>query len=110
MPAVRPGRPKLYMQGPPIIRSRKLQKRLLAVVPLILAVALIGPAPGFYQANPVGSCHGVFGNYFGTILNPFGSLISSEAPLHSINGQYNAVGSCPYAGMPAPTFPPGPPS
>ena len=78
-----------------------------ALFSTVLAVGLIGPVPGYYSANQVGSCHGVFGNYFGTVLRPFGAIVSSEAPVGQSAGQYNAVGSCPYQGTPAPVFPPG---
>lgn len=64
-------------------------------------------SPGFSQASTVGSCHGVFGDYFGGVLSSDPAYFSSLAPLGNQTGQNNAVGSCPYQGVPAPVFPPG---
>lgn len=65
-----------------------------------------GPAPGYHQASSVGSCHGIFGDYFGTLLSSTPGGFSSLAPLRNTNGKNNAVGSCPYQGVSAPVFPP----
>jgi hypothetical protein len=55
---------------------------------VVLATLLVGIAaaqgtlvsPGYYQANEAGSCHGVFGSYFGTVIGGLGNLISSLEP------------------------------
>lgn len=65
-----------------------------------------GPAPGYANASTTGSCHGVFGDYFGGVASQSGTGFSSMAPMGNAVGQSNAVGSCPYNGIPAPTFPP----
>lgn len=64
-----------------------------------------GPSPGYGQ-DYVGSCHGVFGDYFGYVSSTSGTGFSYLAPLGNMVGQSNAVGSCPYNGIPAPVFPP----
>ena len=57
-----------------------------------------GPAPGYYQANTAGSCHGVFSDYFGVLLSSAPGGFSSMAPLGNEVGEDNSVGTCPYTG------------
>lgn len=65
-----------------------------------------GPSPGYYQASTAGSCHGEFGDHEGQIARTSGSGFSADAPFGNVIGQDNAVGSCPYTGVPATPFPP----
>ncbi|MCL5786777.1 MAG: hypothetical protein M1520_01070 [Candidatus Marsarchaeota archaeon] len=55
---------------------------VLAITMLFSMVSAQGTlqSPGYNQANEAGTCHGVFGSYFGTIIGGLGSLISSFEP------------------------------
>lgn len=64
---------------------------------VLAATMPAGPSPGFTSASYAGSCHGVFGDYFGIILSSSGTGFSTLAPVGSDSGQDNAFG-CPYAG------------
>lgn len=56
-------------------------------------------APGYSVASTTGSCHGVFGDAFGSILSSDPGLFSSSAPSGNEGGEDNAAGGgCPYLG------------
>jgi hypothetical protein len=76
-------------------------------ISVMAATMPTGPAPGYYTASTVGSCHGEFGDHEGVLASGTGSGFSAYAPFGDSIGQDNAVGSCPYQGVPAPVFPPG---
>ncbi len=67
-------------------------------------------SPGYSNASTTGACHGVFGEARGMAQASDPTAIAAMAPLKNVNGQDNAVGSCPYQGEPAPAFPPGHPA
>ena len=64
--------------------------RTLSIIGIgaVLATLLVGivgaqgtlQSSGYNQASEAGSCHGVFGSYFGTVIGGLGSSISSLEP------------------------------
>ena len=56
-------------------------------------------APGISSASLTGSCHGVFGDYFGGVLSSTPDYFSSQAPIGNEGGEDNSTGGgCPYTG------------
>ncbi len=97
------------------MKSNKLIAAGLALTAFALMMGVAGAqgtlqSPGYGQANQVGACHGVFGNYYGAgALGGLGYVSSyGGATISSDEQGWNSVGSCPYDGIGSPVgFPPG---